>query len=130
MISLILRNFDAQDHGPALGVVWKAGIVGLGAVIVLACGAAMAHEATTTAGQPLGWTYDYRCCSTQDCRPVAAGEIRETPDGYLLVKTGELVPYGDTRIKDSPSGDFHVCQVAGDFEKGRILCIYAPGRNF
>lgn len=89
-----------------------------------------AHEARTVAGQPLGWKYSYACCSDKDCRPVAAGEIRETPEGYLLIKTGEVVGYQDKRVKESPDGTFHVCQVAGDFEAGRILCIYAPPRSF
>lgn len=89
-----------------------------------------AHEARTVAGQPLGWKYSYACCSDKDCRPVAAGEIKETPEGYLLIKTGEVVGYQDKRVKESPDGTFHVCQVAGDFEAGRILCIYAPGRSF
>lgn len=89
-----------------------------------------AHEARTVAGQPLGWKYSYACCSDKDCRPVAAGEIKETPEGYLLIKTGEVVGYQDTRVKESPDGTFHVCQVAGDFEAGRILCIYAPPRSF
>lgn len=115
---------------------WVAFIIGVIAVLVAAslslsmCSRAEAHEATNTAGQPLGWQYSFSCCSDKDCKPVAAGEVRETPQGYLLVKTGEVVGYQDTRIKDSPDGTFHVCQVAGDFEKGRILCIYRPSRGF
>lgn len=101
-----------------------------GAFFVLLLGIAMAHEARTVAGQTLGWKYSYACCSDKDCKPVAAGEIRETPEGYLLIKTGELVGYQDPRVKESPDGTFHVCQVAGDFEAGRILCIYAPPRSF
>jgi hypothetical protein len=99
-------------------------------LIFLAVALAQAHEATDVNGQPLGWRYSYSCCSDRDCKPVAVGEVRETPDGYLLLKTGEVVGYQDTRVKESPDGTFHVCQVAGDFEAGRILCIYAPGRSY
>lgn len=89
-----------------------------------------AHEARTVAGQPLGWRYSYACCSDRDCKPLSAGEVQETPEGYVLRKTGEVVGYQDKRVKESPDGTFHVCQVAGDFEAGRILCIYAPPRSF
>lgn len=106
-------------------------VVFIGALVfIVIIGTAMAHEAVSAAGQPLGWRYSYACCSDKDCKPVAAGEVRETAEGYLLVKTGEVVGYQDKRIKDSPDGTFHVCQVAGDFDAGRILCIYVPGRGY
>jgi uncharacterized iron-regulated membrane protein len=85
---------------------------------------ARAHEA------PTGWTYPWSCCSNQDCRPTGKGEVRETSSGYRLVTTGEIVPYSDARVKDSPDGLFHACQVAGDFKKGRILCLFVPPRSF
>ena len=91
---------------------------------------ARAHEATNTAGQPLGWRYSALCCSDRDCKPVPASGIRETPNGYALQSTGEVVPYQDRRVKESPDGTFHVCQQAGDFDHGRVLCIYAPGRGY
>lgn len=120
----LLTHLSGKTLHSALG--W---IVFIGALIfIVIIGTAMAHEATN--GQPLGWTYSFACCSNQDCKPVAAGEVRETPEGYLLVKTGEVVGYQDTRVKESPDGTFHVCQVAGDFDAGRILCIYAPGRGY
>lgn len=102
----------------------------LAAALALSWGDARAHEATNTNGQPLGWSYPLSCCSLRDCRPAKAGEVRETATGYVLATTGEVVGYQDKRIKESPSGDFHVCQQGGDFDKGRVLCLFAPGRDY
>jgi hypothetical protein len=104
-------------------------LISLSYVIILTTGA-FPHEATNTAGQPLGWRYSAWCCSDRDCKSVPASGIRETPNGYALQSTGEVVPYQDKRIKESPDGTFHVCQQAGDFDHGRVLCIYAPGRGY
>lgn len=91
---------------------------------------ARSHEASTVAGQPLGWNYPLSCCSLKDCRPARSDEVRETSQGYRLSSTGEVVGYLDKRVKDSPSGDFHVCQQGGDFDNGRVLCLFRPSRGF
>lgn len=105
--------------------------VGLGvlASLLLASGA-YAHEAPKTVKQPLGWLYPYACCSTIDCRPAKEGEVRETPSGYVMSSTGETVPYTDKRVKDSPDGLFHTCQQGGNFDTGRVLCLFRPPRGF
>lgn len=90
---------------------------------VASIGAVFSHEA------PTGWSYPPLCCSNQDCRQADPREVRETPDGYLLVTTGEVVPYLNYRVKQSPDGLFHVCQQAGNFDSGRILCLFAPPRG-
>lgn len=87
------------------------------------------HDAPASAGQPLGWTYPFSCCSGIDCRPVAIADVEEGPDGYVIRATGEVVPYGDTRVKDSPDGDFHWCSVAGAGD-GRTICLFVPPRGF
>ena len=88
---------------------------------LLLAGAALAiasqawgHEATNAAGQPLGWSYPWACCSGQDCAPIPASSVHETPDGYRVVlmkgdhpfATSDTplvyeIPYNDKRIKDS-----------------------------
>ena len=85
---------------------------------------ASAHEA------PTGWNYPLACCSNRDCKQTADETVKETASGYLLTTTGEVVTYGNRRIKNSPDGLFHVCQQAGDFDKGRILCLFVPPRAF
>jgi hypothetical protein len=93
--------------------------------------AAWPHEATNVQGQPLGIPYPVTCCSLRDCRPTLEGEVKESREGYTLVSTGELVPHGDKRIKPfAADGLIHVCQVAGNFKTGRILCLLVPPPSF
>lgn len=83
-----------------------------------------AHEA------PTGWKYPLVCCSNQDCKQISDKYIKELPTGYELTITGEVVGFTDRRVKHSPDGFFHICQQSGDFDKGRILCIFVPPRSF
>ena len=86
--------------------------------------AARAHDA------PAGWAYPLACCSNRDCHEVPAGGVKEGGAGYTLASSGETVPYGDRRIKDSPDGLFHACQQGGDVDAGRIICLFVPPRGF
>lgn len=73
--------------------------------------------------------YEYRCCSDRDCRPVAEDAISEGPNGYVVKATGEVIPYNDKRIRQSPDQFFHWCSVGGKPDS-RTLCIYVPNRGF
>lgn len=117
-----MRGSHSLAQAFAVGAT-VASIAVIGAVIVGAT-EAYPHDA------PLGWSYPPLCCSSRDCRQAGSGEVRETPDGYLLVTTGEVVPYLNYRVKPSPDGLFHVCQQAGNFDSGRILCLFAPPRGY
>ena len=85
-------------------------------------GAAFAHDA------PAGWSYDLSCCSTVDCRQVPASYVRETAEGYVLVRTQETLRYGDYRIRQSPDGLWHWCTTGGRDDAGTI-CLYVPPRG-
>lgn len=91
-------------------------------------GLAHAHDARPTAALPQGWSYPFACCANFDCRQATAGEISERPDGYHT-PTGEVVPYGDKRIKDSPDGEFHWCAHQAGLDAGKTICLFAPGRG-
>jgi len=107
--------------GLAIAAIWLAFVA-----------AASAHEATSIAGQPLGWQYPYSCCSDKDCRPVSSGPggvVRETTAGYVIAASNELIPYSDPRVKVSPDQDFHWCSVAG-LDDSRTLCLFVPNRGF
>lgn len=117
-----------HNHSLPATTALAAVLVGI-AVLMLGILPASPHDALPTSAQPLGWKYPYSCCSDRDCKQ-AQGDVKETANGYRIVATGEIVPYGDRRIKDSPDGMFHVCQQAGDFDKGRILCLFIPPRGF
>lgn len=90
---------------------------------VLLTGEARPHSA------PSGWAYPLECCSNQDCREVADADVFEGPDGYRLVASGEVVPYADARVKDSPDGRFHWCSTGGS-DTGRTICLFVPPRGF
>lgn len=121
-----------------IGVIQRFGLSGplpLGAALVTVAvvlwivsaawaSPAAAHEALT------GWSYPLSCCSDRDCRQTAEREVLETAEGYRLASTGEVVGYGDRRVKNSPDGLFHVCQQGGNFDSGRVLCLFAPPRSY
>ena len=90
--------------------------------------AALPHDAIPTASQPLGWAYDYSCCSLADCREVKDSAVKEDARGFTIVATGELIPHGDKRLKQSKDEFFHWCSVAG-LPDSRSLCLYVPNRG-
>lgn len=100
---------------------------GVGGILVLGyllvSGDARAHDA------PSGWTYPKACCSDMDCRAVSAEAITESPDGYVVGQTGEVLPYSDGRLRDSPDGDYHWCSPGGS-ETGRTICLFVPPHSF
>lgn len=120
------------------GCFWWAavgaiGIVLLGFLVLTWAVTARAHEATNTAGQPLGWVYPWSCCSQMDCRPVSSppnGDVEERPEGYVIRSTGEVIPYADKRVKDSPDGTFHVCAHQAGIDAGHVICLFVPPRGF
>ena len=107
--------------------------VPMGVLALISCLAAApqarAHDAKPTAAKPQGWSYPYACCSGIDCREVSAKAISERPEGYVIRGTGEVVAYSDTRIKDSPDGEYHWCSVAGANDS-RTICLFVPPNSF
>ena len=104
---------------------WRTGLLlaGLTAAMAMPGWRAEAHDA------PSGWSYPYSCCTNHDCRPVAIKSVSEKPQGYVINVTGEVVPYQDTRVRNSPDGDFHWCSVAGK-DNTRTICLFVPPRAF
>lgn len=93
---------------------------------------AFAHDAMLTAAKPLGWAYPFACCSGFDCREAGRGHpvgVSESPVGYVISTTHEVISYSDGRLKDSPDGEFHWCSVAGK-DDGRTVCLFVPPRGF
>lgn len=78
--------------------------------------------------------YPAACCSNRDCFAVPASEVRATAEGWLLVPTGQVIPYDKARVTpDEGGGQFHVC-TSGGFWPGSVLgsgmaqmCFWAPG---
>lgn len=90
---------------------------------------AYAHDAIPTAAKPDGWSYPFSCCSGYDCRAVPQTAISERPEGYVIKGTGEVVGYQDTRLKNSPDGEYHWCSVAGANDS-RTICLFAPPKSY
>lgn len=143
-----MRNRD-------IAVVWAVNAIIIALVALLAAtvivSLARAHEAGPTwaqqaqmngytpsapapsGTQPPGWQYPWACCSGMDCQRVNAKpdqDVKETSAGYVIVSTGELVAYGDKRIKDSPDGDFHWCAHRAGIDQGHTICLFVPPRGF
>lgn len=95
----------------------------LAAVALVSGAGAAAHEA------PSGWIYPSSCCSDMDCRAVSAEVILERPEGYVIGPTGEVLPYSDGRLKDSPDGEYHWCSTGGS-DSGHTICLFVPPHSF
>ncbi len=81
----------------------------------------VAVMAGASAAKGHSW-YSYDCCADHDCKPIEA--VTETDKGYAVM--GQLIPYGDKRLRVSQDAQFHVCQ---PFPPA-IQCLYVPGRSF
>jgi len=104
-------------------VLWGMAIAGFAMLaIAWSLDDADAHDA------PTGWSYGLDCCSNRDCGEVPAEWIIESPDGVRIVPTGELIPYDDKRIKDSPDGRTHWCRPPG-IPDPRTICVYVPSKG-
>ncbi|MDI1262266.1 MAG: hypothetical protein PS018_03295 [bacterium] len=96
-----------------------------------------AHEATSTAGQPLGWAWAPECCGGTDCAIIPSSAVVEGPDGYrVTLKAGEhpmlstkgysaVIPYGSERT--SPTGEYGICL---GVEGAHRFCFYAGGKGY
>ncbi|TIS98013.1 hypothetical protein [Mesorhizobium sp.] len=104
-------------------------VVALTAATCIFAAPALAHDAKPTAAKPQGWSYPFSCCSGYDCRAVSQASISERPEGYVIKGTGEVVAYSDTRIKNSPDGEYHWCSVAGAND-GKTICLFVPPSSF
>lgn len=124
----------AASHKSARSRFARASIV-LATIGVISCSGVLgampsaAHDAQPTAAKPNGWSYPFSCCSGYDCREVPQTSIGERPEGYVIEGTGEVLPYRDTRLKDSPDGEYHWCSVAGA-DNSRTICLFVPPKGF
>lgn len=82
-----------------------------------------AHQAKS------GWNYPTACCSGIDCREVPAKAVSEGPQGYVIVGTGEVLPYKDARVRNSPDGEYHWCSIGGA-SNTKTVCLFVPPRSY
>jgi hypothetical protein len=98
--------------------------------LLLTTVAVQAHEAPPSQMQPTGWQYGWECCSGMDCRQLASSAVAETPQGYEIKLTGEVIPYGDKRLKQSKDEFYHQCTIGGDPKAKHSICLYTPDRGY
>ncbi len=72
----------------------------LAVILALLAGTASAHD----------W-YPVACCSGKDCAPLSASDYELTAEGYRIIASGEIIPYGTERM--SPDGSVHRCSWQG-----------------
>lgn len=139
-----------RRHHLLSAVLWWAALIYLVAFWWVA-GAilyhALAHDAIPTQAQPLGWRYDWECCSIADCARVDKRNVTEGPEGVtvrlakgdhpMLLWDAEItIPYSSKQLRISKDGDFHVChdrqflKPDGSKYEGKFLCVYLPPRGF
>ena len=68
--------------------------------------------------------YPNECCHDRDCYHAPKGAVVETDEGYLV--HGQLIPYGNPRIKHEGSTDgYHICQYYQETWRP-IICLFTP----
>jgi hypothetical protein len=99
-----------------------------GAVACLATGPATGHDWYTGFANP---RTGEACCNIDDCKRVPPETVRSVKEGWLLVPTGEVVPYREAlRSRDR---DFHVCRRGAwraQSQPGPVVCLFAPPFGF
>jgi hypothetical protein len=97
--------------------------------VLVAVGAIGAFGAATAPGAKAHSFYEYRCCSDRDCTPIAFDEVQVTPQGYMIISNGTVLPFDDERIRPTPPEDalqhYHLCTTAGK-KTGSVICLYVP----
>lgn len=125
-----MRHLDSQPPAVAADRAFpdpqpclRVGLALLAVAGLLRAVPAFSHDA------PTGWKYPFACCSNHDCRAVPTKQVSERPEGYVINATGEVVAHGDTRLRNSPDGEFHWCSVAGQ-NHSRTICLFVPPRAY
>ena len=65
-----------------------------------------------------------------DCSQVQQSSIDATSEGYVIRRTGEVIAYGDKRIKRSKDEHYHRCTPGGNEDAKRSICLYVPDLGF
>lgn len=94
----------------------------LAAIVCAIAGAAHAHDHWINAMRLHDPVSGAWCCDERDCAAVPAGGVAERSGGYLVVETGELIPYARV-IWRSPDGAWWRCR---NLATGATRCLIGP----
>ena len=70
--------------------------------------------------------YPVECCQELDCSPVEVSSVLSTEEGWLIVESGELIGFGDKRLKQSPDTRFHICLESFWEVRSATRCLFIP----
>lgn len=75
--------------------------------------------------------YDGACCNEGDCYRTAQSEVQLSENGWFIRSTGEVIPFGDPRLKLSQDPFIHRCifktAILGGARAGDTRCLYIQG---
>lgn len=60
------------------------------------------------------------CCNEHDGKPMPPGAVKATAAGYLIVSTGEVIPYDWRALHPSIDNQFWSCATT------RTWCLFVP----
>lgn len=123
MIAPMLPETPERAPWPVFWIVVVLSFAVLAIAMVGLVRPARAHDA------PTGWRFDLSCCSNRDCGEVPPEWISEGPNGVTVKPTGEVLKYGDTRLKMSKDERTYWCRPPGD-PNPRTICVYLPDRGY
>ncbi len=119
-----------QRHGFLLSsLAVGTAVAGIALATLVFATKAFPHDAVPTAAKPQGWTYPFACCANYDCEAIPESSVIEGARGYEIRGTGELIPMTDSRVKDSPDGQFHWCAHRAGLDAGKTICLFVPSRG-
>lgn len=79
---------------------------------------------------PYGWVMDNPltayCCGPEDCKPVAAREVRYLRGRWFV--NGRPVPAGNVHLSGAPDAHYHAC-FADPPAMTEPRCLFIPGMS-
>lgn len=88
-------------------------------MLILMTGPALGHTSVQT------WSYPTACCGGHDCREVVPPQKVSVDYRGFTVPSGEVVGYGDGRLKESKDEFYHWCTLGGS-DSGGTICLFVP----
>ena len=100
-----------------------------------------ALAAFTLLAPPPGAAHEWfsrQCCSDKDCMVIPPEAVQWLPEGWKIVKTGEVIPHNSDRLHETPpegGGQYGWCRRLEDvppshlhhgFKKDETICLYVP----
>jgi len=93
--------------------------------LLLWSAAGRAHDSWISSNQLRDPVSGQWCCNEHDCEAEPADGVRETREGYLIVSTGEVIPFARA-IPQSADGRFWRCRYLWGEDANKTRCLIIP----